>query len=113
MVRIYRHQDLFSADGLFCQTISWKFNQAVKHFSEELHPNQKTKIHLNLDLPAECNTFDWSDPKETPILDDMSPIVFKPTLPDSPIGPNFDQGRAIMGKVYFFSGLFINESSSG
>ena len=75
-----------------------KLNQFILSHAKENSQNSKTKSHLNLDLPAECNNFDWNEGKEPIELNDMSPIVFKPTQPDSPIGLDFDQRRAVIGK---------------
>lgn len=61
--------------------------------------NASTSIireHLHLDLPAECNDFDW-DTEGTPNNESISPILFRPGQPESPLDLEFDHKRASLG----------------
>lgn len=80
-----------------CQLIQFKLNQIILSHAKESSVDQKTISSLNLDLPAECSSFDWNS-EESSSIDDTSPIGFRPAPPESPIGFEFDQGRAIIGK---------------
>lgn len=56
-----------------------------------------TRQQLQLDLPAECDGFDW-DSEASPTRDSISPILFRPGLQESPIDVDFDHIRASLGE---------------
>ena len=56
-----------------------------------------TREQLHLDLPAECDDFDW-DAGSTPSKNNISPIIFRPGQPESPLDLDFDHQRASLGK---------------
>ena len=83
-----------------------KFNVILSYKSGSPFP--RNKQNLNLPLPAECNDFDWNDDvKEAIRLDEKSPVVFKPTQPDSPIGIDFDETRAVIGKIINLFSIYV------
>jgi hypothetical protein len=50
-------------------------------------------LQLYLDLPAECDDFDWHSSKR----ESVSPVLFRPDQPESPVGVDFDCARASLG----------------
>ena len=56
--------------------------------------------HLQLNLPAECNDFDW-DTQSTSSNESISPLFFRPGQPESPLDLDFDHRRASLGKSQF------------
>ena len=63
-----------------------------------------TRHQLHLDLPAECNNFEWNFENS---LDTISPMEFRPGLPESPISIEFDYGRATLGETFISSFLYL------
>ncbi len=62
-----------------------------------------------MDLPAECDDFDW-DSNINSNTDFVSPI-FRPCNPESPITINFDRGQAIIGNYnVLFKSLDCSET---
>ncbi len=49
-----------------------------------------------LDLPSDCEGFDWSSESRCQIL----PTLFKPAKPESPVDISFDHYRAALGQNY-------------
>lgn len=57
----------------------------------------KIRQRLHIDIPAECNDFDW-DSASSPNRESISPILFRPGPQESPINVNFDYERASLGE---------------
>ena len=92
------HQHFLPPVAATCQQIHFNFYQTVLSQANTSSHDELTVTHTNLDLPAHSNAFQWNF-EETSSVEDISPIFFRPTLPASPIGPELDEARAIVGKA--------------
>ena len=77
-----------------CPVIQVSLHSQVASFKD----SGSTTKQLHLDLPAECNNFDWESEYDV-TKDDISPMLFRPGHPESPIGIDFDHERASLGKL--------------
>lgn len=64
------------------------------------------RLQLRLDLPADCNDFDW-DSESGARRDSISPILFRPGQPESPVGLHFDHERASLGMCVCIHGRCV------
>ena len=88
--RLCRRRAATSVFDSSCSLIQFALHKAI--FSESSGKLRQ----LHLDLPAECNSFDW-DKDSTPNRDSISPILFRPGPQESPIDVHFDHERATLG----------------
>ena len=76
-----------------CPTIQSTLNTVVT--SQVEFP----RLEMRLALPAECSDFDWDSDCDGVKVDSISPMVFRPGQPESPVGVDFDHERASLGKL--------------
>lgn len=78
-----------------CQKIESIFHELAAHYNKQATA-YNIRQQLRLELPAVCDSFEWNSDSSAP---DMytSPILFRPVPPDSPVGLDFDHGKAIVG----------------
>lgn len=93
MIRLYHRTSRLGGSNVPCPLIQTALHKLIASPDEGV----STRQQLYLDLPAECNDFDW-DSEATPNKDDLSPILFRPGQLESPVVVEFDHMRASIGK---------------
>lgn len=98
--RLYERKVKHLGCAVSCPLVQLALHKVIVH-SGNHSSTGKVRQQLHLDLPAECNGFDW-DSDSTPNRDSISPILFRPGPQESPIDVNFDHERATLGKVFLY-----------
>lgn len=97
-----------SANSVCCPLVQSSLHELIAS-RNEAGCTEHTRQQLRLDLPAECNNFDWNSECDLK-RDDISPMVFRPGQPESPVGVDFDHERASLGE---FNLLYFKVSMNG
>lgn len=82
-----------SKKSFLCPLIQLALHKAVLPQCDE----ECTQQQLHLDFPAQCSDFDW-DADDHCKREDISPMLFRPGHPESPVGLDFDHEKASLGK---------------